>query len=307
MDPFVDPNEPMHVGYSSVYLKPLSVGIQTEDDYAIYHDSKQEGIMHVKIEPCNPDGSIINEDEEGPYDDIEEPKHWLGRRMDLLVTVQHCRGLNSKFSSEVYVEYDFPKAPNPNREDGRWQTTKQRGTINPNFGFTQQLTYEKVDEQILHRLENESAYFHVYGLQEEKGTGGLQKKKLLSLAEIDALQVELRAANSHQQTQVEVMSKIQQISLEAARSKEASESFILELANSLAEAGLDVQNLVEAAPLARNGGGGSSAVTDSAKVAELEAKDENIKMLQQKIAELEASSKAAMTGATFVLSLTSPP
>ena len=48
-------------------------------------------------------------------------------------------------------------------------------------------------------------------------------------------------------------------------------------------------------------------MTDSAKVAELEAKDENIKMLQQKIAELEASSKAAMTGATFVLSLTSPP
>ena len=49
-DPFVDPNEPTHVGSSSVFLKGLSHCVQSEDDYAIYHDSVQAGIMRVKIE-----------------------------------------------------------------------------------------------------------------------------------------------------------------------------------------------------------------------------------------------------------------
>ena len=62
-DPFVDPNEPMHVGYSSVFLKSLSFCVPSEDDYAIYHDSQQTGIMHVKVEPCKPDGGVINDED----------------------------------------------------------------------------------------------------------------------------------------------------------------------------------------------------------------------------------------------------
>ena len=166
-DPFADPNEPMHVGYSSVFLKSVSFCLPSEDDYAIYHDSQQTGIMRVKIEPCKPDGTVIKDDDEegGPYDDIESAADLLGKRLDVLVTVMYCRGLSSKFSSEVFIEFDFPKAPNPQREDGRWETAKQMGTINPNFNHVQQITYLSVDEQVLHRLENESAYFHVFGLQ----------------------------------------------------------------------------------------------------------------------------------------------
>jgi hypothetical protein len=43
---------------------------------------------------------------------------------------------------------------------------------------------------VLHRFEHESAVFHVFGLQEDKSGGtGLQKKKMLSLAEMEKLQV----------------------------------------------------------------------------------------------------------------------
>jgi kinesin family protein 1 len=97
-DPFVDPNEPMHVGYSSVFLKSLSFCVPSEDDYAIYHDSQQTGIMHVKVEPCKPDGGVINDDEDegNPFDMVEQPQDLLGKRLDVLVTVSSCKGLQKK-------------------------------------------------------------------------------------------------------------------------------------------------------------------------------------------------------------------
>ena len=167
-DPFVD-HEAMHVGYSSVFLRALAYCMPQEDDYAIYHDGENTGgIMHIRIEPCWPDGAVIKEDEDddSPYDDVQEPKDLLGKRLDVLVTITACKGLAKKFSSETYIEFEFPKAVNPNRPDGRWRTGTQTGTINPNFNFVQQITYQSVDDQVLHDLEYKSAFFHVYGLQD---------------------------------------------------------------------------------------------------------------------------------------------
>ena len=48
---------------TSVFLKSLSFCVPSEDDYAIYHDSQQTGIMHVKVEPCKPDGGVINDED----------------------------------------------------------------------------------------------------------------------------------------------------------------------------------------------------------------------------------------------------
>ena len=54
--------------------------------------------MHVKVEPCKPDGGVINDDEDegNPYDMVEQPKDLLGKRMDVLVTVSSCKGLQKK-------------------------------------------------------------------------------------------------------------------------------------------------------------------------------------------------------------------
>lgn len=301
-DPFSDPNEPMHVGYSSVFLKSLSFCITSEDDYAIYHDSQQAGIMRVKIEPCKPDGSIIREDDEagGPYDDVEDPKDLLGKRLDMLVTVLYCRGLTGKFSSEVYVEFDFPKAPNPNRDDSRWESNKQAGTINPNFNFSQQITYPNVDDQVLHRLEHESAFFHVFGLQEEK-SGGLQKKKMLSMAEVDTLQQDLRKAHEDQERSMTVLGKVQEMSVAAARNNDASESFVLELANTLADLSLDVQAMVDAAQIAGQHKSAAAAEVVSggsaAEVGELQKKVEEEQQKVQALTVLLAACETALAAA----------
>jgi hypothetical protein len=66
--------------------------------------------MHVKVEPCKPDGGVINDDEDegNPFDMVEQPKDLLGKRMDVLVTVSSCKGLQKKvqhiLESSLYVD-----------------------------------------------------------------------------------------------------------------------------------------------------------------------------------------------------------
>mmetsp|Transcript_26158 Transcript_26158/g.40941 ORF Transcript_26158/g.40941 Transcript_26158/m.40941 type:complete len:507 (+) Transcript_26158:2-1522(+) len=248
-DPFWDPNEPMNIGYSTVFLKPLAYCMPIKDDYAIYYETQQEGIMHVEIEPCKPDGSPINEDEDdGPYDDIESAADLKGRRLDILVTISYARGLNKKYSSEVFIEFDLPQAPNQQRDDGRYQTTAMQGTTNPTFSYKQHVTWHDVDEQLIFHFENGNAYFYVWGLQEDKsGQSTVHKRKMLTMAEVEELQHELKKVNDARTKELEIVQKIQDTTVKAARGNEAAEGYVLEIANLLAEMGLDVEGLIEAA------------------------------------------------------------
>jgi len=318
-DPFWDPIEPMNIGYSTIYLKPLSFCMPAEDDYAIYYDSQQAGIMHVKIEPCKPDGAVVDDEEEdGIYDDVENPKDLLGRRLDVLVTVSYARGINKKFSSEVYIEFEFPKVHNPEREDGRFYTNSVRDTMNPNFDFKKQITWERVDDILLHFLETGSAYFHVFGLQEDKSGTSVQRKKMLSMQQVEELQANFKKMTDDKERGDDIMGKVLERSVVAGHNSEATESFLLEIANLLADAGFDVQGIVDAAqtsskkleqtvstdnatPEDRPAGGDAgelSAKLEEAmkqiadKDAALKASEEHvatISKLKEKIAELEAS------------------
>ncbi len=158
---------------------------------------------------------------------------------------------------------------------------------------------------MLHRLENESAFFHVFGLQENTGAGALQKKKLLSPTEIEDLQNQLKKATEHLERNDSIFSKVQELAMSAAQNKYATESFILELANALADTGLDVGAMVEAAGRAlpapvsapasvTQGGAGSQG--DKAKIAELEAKLNN-SVDKGRVAELEAKLATATAAA----------
>jgi len=101
------------------------------DDYPVYFETAQEGIMSVRMEPCKPDGSLISEEEDGPYDDVEEPKVLLGKRLDLLVCINHARGINKAFSSEVSVSFELSRCANPNSEDGAFRVRIPRRRPSP--------------------------------------------------------------------------------------------------------------------------------------------------------------------------------
>jgi hypothetical protein len=171
---------------------------------------------------------------------------------------------------------------------------------------------------VLHRLENESAFFHVFGLQESKGAGALQKKKLLSPTEIDDLQNQLKRATEHLGRNESIFSKLQELAMSAAQNKYATESFILELANALADTGLDVGAMVEAAQVAGPGAQaalvsvpvhvtqeGAGSEGDKAKIAELEAQLNN-SVDKGKVAELEAKLAAATAAAEAAAAAAAP-
>eukprot|EP00288_Rhodomonas_lens_P002224 CAMPEP_0177731524 /NCGR_PEP_ID=MMETSP0484_2-20121128/22603_1 /TAXON_ID=354590 /ORGANISM="Rhodomonas lens, Strain RHODO" /LENGTH=972 /DNA_ID=CAMNT_0019244655 /DNA_START=136 /DNA_END=3050 /DNA_ORIENTATION=- len=252
-DPFWDPNEAVNVGYCTVFFKPLAYCMPIDDDQQIYVQTESQGIMHIKMEPCKPDGSAISEEEEESiYDDITDPTDLRGRRLDVLVQVQHARGLPSKFNAEVFVEFELYKAPNPNRPDGKYVTPVVKGTSNPDFNFSQHVTWESVDEDVLNHLLTGNAFFNVFGLQEDKsGTAQTSKKKLLTAGEVEELQAELKKLAELEEKHMAVMNTIKAKSVEAAARGEAAESYLLELANCLADIGFDIQDLVDAAANAK--------------------------------------------------------
>ena len=128
-----------------------------------------------------------------------------------------------------------------------------------------------------------------------------------SLAEVDQLEVDLRKAQADLESNVQIFDRVQEICLEAARNGDVSETLLLALANTLAEAGLDVQNMVETSTTFNKGGAAAEATAncaDVAKIAELQAKlseqaeqkDSTIRMLEDKVRDLEGASKAAIAG-----------
>jgi hypothetical protein len=204
--------------------------------------------------------------------------------------VNYARGLNSKFSKEVYCDFEIYKAPNSMSEDGRYQTPTMSGTTNPNFNFSQQVTWQSVDADVVQQLTTGSTYFHLWGLQDDKsGDSGPVKRKMLSVAEAEALSSDMKKAQDDLQKFENVLYKINDACCGAASAKEASEGFLLQIADSMAESGLDVTRLTELAgtvgPLGGGGGGGGGGGEG--------ANDAEVASLKAKIAELEAKGAAA--------------
>mmetsp|Transcript_88562 Transcript_88562/g.235695 ORF Transcript_88562/g.235695 Transcript_88562/m.235695 type:complete len:807 (+) Transcript_88562:469-2889(+) len=166
-DPFWDPNEPVCVSHCSVHLKPLSYCLQVEDDFALYRDVHQDGVLHVKLEPCRPDGSpVLETDDSSPYDEIEDPKDLVGRRLDVLVSIPQARGVNTKYDKEVFVRFHLPQVDGggdggEEDDDGFFQTEVIKGTSNPDFKYVKQVTWMRVNEELLQTFLEGAAIFQV--------------------------------------------------------------------------------------------------------------------------------------------------
>eukprot|EP00002_Diphylleia_rotans_P029124 TRINITY_DN5913_c0_g1_i5.p1 TRINITY_DN5913_c0_g1~~TRINITY_DN5913_c0_g1_i5.p1 ORF type:complete len:883 (-),score=215.53 TRINITY_DN5913_c0_g1_i5:75-2723(-) len=159
-DPFWDPNEPVLIGSSTVYLQSLSYMIEFDENVDIKdYKGKSEGIIRVKVLPCNAKGVIVEnfgEDEDDLF--VENPKELVGKRIDFIIEITHARGLNAKYTSS-YCKYVF------NGETHQSQTIS--GTTNPDFKFSKQYTFEKVDQKILDLFAKGTLQIETYGTQKE--------------------------------------------------------------------------------------------------------------------------------------------
>lgn len=70
---------------------------------------------------------------------------------------------------------------------------------------------------------------------------------MVPIAELEAAQADASKSESELKRGIQIMEKVSDLGEQAAADKEASERFLLEIANALAEAGLDVSNLIELA------------------------------------------------------------
>jgi hypothetical protein len=245
-DPFWDPNEPVNIGYCSVLVKPLSYCLSVEDDYALYREAHQDGILHLKLDPCGPDGAPVSEAEEGPYDDVEDPRDLIGRRYDVLVSVVFARGINKKYDKEVFIRFEVPQAANKAREDGAYQTPTQCDTSNPDFNFKQQITWPKVSEDLIRFFETGSIVFQVWGLQRDALGQNAPGKKFLTISECEALQKDFGKLQEENTKLVAALGDVQARCVGGAAAG-AMSGLLQELAHALQEVGVDVSPMMELA------------------------------------------------------------
>ena len=288
-DPFWDPNEPVNIGYCSVLVKPLSYCLSVEDDYALYREAHQDGVLHLKLEPCRPDGSPLSEAEEGPYDDVEDPKDLIGRRYDVLVTVAFARGINKKYEREVFIRFELPLAPNKARDDGAYQTPVQCDTSNPDFNYRQHITWPKVSEELIRFFETGSVVFQVWGLQRDAlgGQSGVAKK-FLTIAECEALQKDYSKLQDENGRLLAALGDVQVRAVHGAKIGIISE-MLLELADALQTVGIDVAPITDLAPSLPSPPPSDIVQRFDAVLAELQSSKEEAVLLRQSVAELQAA------------------
>jgi len=132
------------------------------------------------------------------------------------------------------------------------------------------------------------------------GQGALvTKKKMLSMAEVEQLQYDLRKAEENNAKSMDVLNKVQSLSIMAIRSKDASETFVLELANTLADMGLDVGQMVDAASAAAKdktdapAPASDKSPANEADIAKYDALYSDYKLSVDNLSNVEAKLKAA--------------
>ena len=251
----------------------------------------QDGLLHLKLEPCGPDGAPLSEAEEGPYDDVEDPKDLVGRRYDVLITVAFARGINKKYDREVFIRFELPLAPNKGRDDGAYQTPVQCDTSNPDFNFRQHVTWPKVSEELIRFFETGSVIFQVWGLQRDALGQSGPAKKFMTIAECEALQKDFGKLQEENAKLVAALGDVQTRTVNGAKIGVMG-SLVLELADALQAVGVEVSAMTDLAPTLPPPPPPDIVQRFEATEAELQAAKDEAARLQQTVAELQAAQAA---------------
>ena len=165
-DPFHgNPDEIVEIGYVFVYTQCLSFLLDMSESLTVAnYMGKDAGQLHVSLVPCNTDGT----DPEDPDDlFVEDASELVGQRMDFRIEIKSVQGVRPHFQ-DIHCQFTFFM--------DKLHTTKMvSGTTNPEFNYSQQITYKPVTQQILENITNEKLRVGVFGRQ--KGSS----KKLKSV------------------------------------------------------------------------------------------------------------------------------
>ncbi|XP_038074728.1 kinesin-like protein KIF28P isoform X2 [Patiria miniata] len=157
-DPFWDPVEDVLLGTCHVWLMSLAYLMGINDEFEVQNDQgKEEGSMSVKILPCDKKGKVLGDDSM-----TLDPSELLGKRLDLLVIIKQCRGvqwIREESRRGVYCMFDFFDCPTS------FQTKTVWHNINTKFSFQKQFSIKTVTEEFLAYLQTNALLLQVWGTQ----------------------------------------------------------------------------------------------------------------------------------------------
>ncbi|CAH1792509.1 unnamed protein product [Owenia fusiformis] len=158
-DPFWDPVEDVFLGSCHIWLQSLGYCIDLDEKQNMLgYTGLQQGVAHVRIIPCRPDGTILKEDDIV----ILEPNELVGKRVDFMIfidRVDDVEWIKEETSRGVYCGFTFFKQT-------KVKTTVAWNETPAKLSFEHHVTIQSVTPEFLDYIENEALVIELWGTQE---------------------------------------------------------------------------------------------------------------------------------------------
>ncbi|XP_075749316.1 kinesin-like protein KIF28 [Rhipicephalus microplus] len=156
-DPFLeDPNTEVRIGTVQVYLQPLAYMVDLKEQLEIINFKGEEvGIINVEMVPCSETGHEYTE-----HDNVflDSPGDLVGRDLNFVVRILHCRSLPKRFT-DIRCKYRMFK----DQEDT--VTEAVSGTSDPDFNHTKNFSYRPATVELVEYLSDSYVAISVWGIQ----------------------------------------------------------------------------------------------------------------------------------------------
>ncbi|XP_041350719.1 kinesin-like protein KIF28P [Gigantopelta aegis] len=158
-DPFWDPVEDIYLASCHVRLQSLSYNLDVDEHFALHnYHGKEEGVVHVRLVPCDRAGRPLGEDH------MMEPADLLDKPFDFTLSLLQCMGLRwvmDDMSRGVLLKIRAFGESAPLSTQSIWGKPIASFDFNKHFSL-------KMTKTLLNFVQNESLVIELWGTQSEK-------------------------------------------------------------------------------------------------------------------------------------------
>ena len=154
-DPFLDPPEPVLLGYSTVFLQSLAFALDFEDPNLPINDHKgqESGQISVALVPCNKSGTPLGED-----DFVEDATELIGKPFYFKIKIDKGTIHNSRYNVGSYCRFKF------GLKGDIKETKVLKDTLTPAWKFDQIITVQSMTQEHVDLFESGAITIYVYFL-----------------------------------------------------------------------------------------------------------------------------------------------
>ncbi|TTO79331.1 Kinesin-like protein KIF28P [Bagarius yarrelli] len=158
-DPFWDPVEPIHLGSAHLWLHSLAFRIAVDEQVEVVGpEGTEEAMLHARLVPCSPKGLSLGEE-----DILIDPTELLGKRLDFLLILDQCCGLQwvkELPTRGIQIGFQLFDCTEPLYTQAAW------GCVNTQLDYSIQFTALNTSHTLLTYLQSNAVILQLWGLQE---------------------------------------------------------------------------------------------------------------------------------------------